>query len=464
VYSTKEIKVFSYNFSNVSPLIQKYTELCVSNSNIDPALYTTYDVKRGLRDISGKGVLAGLTEISEIESYVEENGKMIPCEGKLFYRGIDVNDITAGFLSDKRFGFEETCYLLLFGQLPTQSELSEFCDLLASYRTLPPTFVRDVIMKSPSDDLMNSLGRGVLTLFSFDDYPNDISLPNVLRQSLELTALMPLISVYSYQAKTYYHDGGSFFIHNALPEYSTAQNILHMLRPDSSFSEAEAAVLDMALVLHAEHGGGNNSTFTTHVVTSSGTDTYAAISAALASLKGPKHGGANIKVTQMFEDMKVTLSDWHDEDAVKDYLLKLLQKEGFDRTGLIYGMGHAVYSLSDPRANLLKKAVAALAKDKGLDDEYKLYQLIERLAPEAISEHRKIYKGVSANVDFYSGFAYSMLGLPQELYTPLFAISRIAGWSAHRMEELANQGKIIRPAYKAVQQRTEYINIKDRKN
>jgi citrate synthase len=456
--------MFSYNFSNVSPLIQKYTELCVSNSNIDPVLYTTYDVKRGLRDISGKGVLAGLTEISEIESYIEENGKMIPCEGKLFYRGIDVNDITAGFLSDKRFGFEETCYLLLFGQLPTQPELIEFCDLLASYRTLPPTFVRDVIMKSPSDDLMNSLARGVLTLFSFDDYPNDISLPNVLRQSLELTALMPLISVYSYQAKTYYHDGGSFFIHNALPEYSTAQNILHMLRPDSSFSEAEAAVLDMALVLHAEHGGGNNSTFTTHVVTSSGTDTYAAISAALASLKGPKHGGANIKVTQMFEDMKATLSDWRDEDAVKDYLLKLLQKEGFDRTGLIYGMGHAVYSLSDPRANLLKKAVAALAKDKGLDDEYALYQLIERLAPIAIAEHRKIYKGVSANVDFYSGFAYSMLGLPQELYTPLFAISRIAGWSAHRMEELANQGKIIRPAYKAVQPRTKYVNIKDRKN
>jgi citrate synthase len=462
VYSTKEFKVFSYNFSNVSPLIQKYTELCVSNSNIDPALYTTYDVKRGLRDISGKGVLAGLTEISEIESYIEENGKMIPCEGKLFYRGIDVNEITAGFLNDKRFGFEETCYLLLFGQLPDEAELSEFVDLLASYRTLPPTFVRDVIMKSPSDDLMNSLARGVLTLFSFDDYPNDISLPNVLRQSLELTALMPLISVYSYQAKTYYHDGGSFFIHNALPEYSTAQNILHMLRPDSSFSEAEAAVLDMALVLHAEHGGGNNSTFTTHVVTSSGTDTYAAISAALASLKGPKHGGANIKVTQMFEDMKATLSDWRDEDAVKDYLLKLLQKEGFDRTGLIYGMGHAVYSLSDPRANLLKKAVAALAKDKGLDDEYALYQLIERLAPIAIAEHRKIYKGVSANVDFYSGFAYSMLGLPQELYTPLFAISRIAGWSAHRMEELANQGKIIRPAYKAVQQRTAYTKLADR--
>jgi citrate synthase len=456
--------MFSYNFSNVSPLIQKYTELCVSNSNIDPALYTTYDVKRGLRDINGKGVLAGLTEISEIESYVEENGKMIPCEGKLFYRGIDVNEITAGFLEDKRFGFEETCYLLLFGQLPTEAELTEFSDLLASYRILPPTFVRDVIMKSPSDDLMNSLGRGVLTLFSFDDYPNDISLPNVLRQSLELIALMPLISVYSYQAKTYYHDGGSFYIHNPLSEYSTAQNILHMLRPDSSFTPAEAAVLDMALVLHAEHGGGNNSTFTTHVVTSSGTDTYAAISAALASLKGPKHGGANIKVTQMFEDMKATLTDWRDEDAVKDYLLKLLQKEGFDRTGLIYGMGHAVYSLSDPRANLLKKAVAALAKDKGLDDEYALYQLIERLAPIAIAEHRKIYKGVSANVDFYSGFAYSMLGLPQELYTPLFAISRIAGWSAHRMEELANQGKIIRPAYKAVQPRVDYVNIKDRKN
>jgi citrate synthase len=454
--------MFEYNFSNVSPLIQKYTEVCVRNSNIDPELYTTYDVKRGLRDLNGKGVLAGLTEISEIESYIEEDGKMIPAEGRLFYRGYDVNEITAGFLAEKRFGFEETCYLLLFGELPTNAALEEFRGLLASYGTLPPTFVRDVIMKSPSVDLMNSLARGVLTLFSYDDFPNDTSLPNVLRQSLELIALMPLISVYSYQAKIHYLDGGSFFIHNPLPEYSTAQNILHMLRPDSSFTEAEAAVLDLALVLHAEHGGGNNSTFTTHVVTSSGTDTYGAISAALASLKGPKHGGANIKVTQMFEDMKDKLSDWRDETAVKDYLLGLLNKDGFDHSGLIYGMGHAVYSLSDPRANLLKKAVAALAKDKGLDDEYALYQLIERLAPIAIAEHRKIYKGVSANVDFYSGFAYSMLGLPQELYTPLFAISRIAGWSAHRMEELTNQGKIIRPAYKAVQPRADYVPITKR--
>jgi citrate synthase len=454
--------MFNFTFSDVSPLIQKYTELCVGNSNIDPELYTKYDVKRGLRDLNGKGVLAGLTEISEIESYIEENGKMIPSEGKLFYRGININEITAGFLADKRFGFEETCYLLLFGQLPTKAELDEFSGLLSSFRTLPPTFVRDVIMKSPSDDLMNALARGVLTLFSYDDFPNDTSLPNVLRQSLELIALMPLISVYSYQAKNYYIDGGSFFIHNPLPEYSISQNILHMLRPDSSFTEAEATVLDLALVLHAEHGGGNNSTFTTHVVTSSGTDTYASISAALASLKGPKHGGANIKVTQMFEDMKNTLSDWRDEDAVKNYLLKLLEKDGFDRSGLIYGMGHAVYSLSDPRANLLKKAVAVLAKEKDLADEYALYQLIERLAPIAISEHRKIYKGVSANVDFYSGFAYSMLGLPQELYTPLFAISRIAGWSAHRMEELANQGKIIRPAYKAVQPRTEYKKLAER--
>jgi citrate synthase len=459
----KEVNVmFDYNFSNVSPLIQKYTELCVANSNIDPELYTAYDVKRGLRDLNGKGVLAGLTEISEIESYIEEDGKMIPAEGRLFYRGIDINELTSGFIKDKRFGFEEACYLLLFGQLPAEPELDEFSDLLASYRILPATFVRDVIMKSPSDDLMNSLARGVLTLFSYDDYPNDTSLPNVLRQSLELIALMPLISVYSYQAKNYYLDNGSFFIHNPLSEYSTAQNILHMLRPDCCFTSAEAAVLDLALVLHAEHGGGNNSTFTTHVVTSSGTDTYAAISAALASLKGPKHGGANIKVTQMFEDMKTTLSDWHDEDAVKHYLTKLLKKEGFDRSGLIYGMGHAVYSLSDPRANLLRSAVAAVAKDKGLADEYALYQLIERLAPIAIAEHRKIYKGVSANVDFYSGFAYSMLGLPQELYTPLFAISRIAGWSAHRMEELTNSAKIIRPAYKAVQPRTAYKPLSER--
>ncbi|MDR0992383.1 MAG: citrate/2-methylcitrate synthase [Ruminococcus sp.] len=450
---------FNFTFSENSPQIQAYTDLCVKNSNIDPALYTKYDVKRGLRDISGAGVLAGLTEISEINSYEDKDGVHVPCEGKLYYRGIDVEELTAGFMSERRFGFEEVSYLLLFGELPNKAELDKFCSLLADFRNLPPSFVRDVIMKAPAEDLMNGLARGVLTLFSYDNYPNDTTLPNVLRQSLELIALMPVLSVYNYQAKTYYHDGGSLFIHQPQSEFSTAQNILHMLRPDSCFTDLEASILDMALVLHAEHGGGNNSTFTTHVVTSSGTDTYAAITAALSSLKGPKHGGANIKVTQMFEDMKEKLTDWNDEDAIREYLRKMLHKEAFDRSGLIYGMGHAVYSLSDPRANLLKKAVEKLADAKGLNNEYKLYSLIEKTAPEVISEERKIYKGVSANVDFYSGFAYSMLGIPQELYTPLFAIARISGWAAHRMEELANAGKIIRPAYKAVQPRQAYVPI-----
>ena len=317
-------------------------------------------------------------------------------------------------------------------------------------------------MKSPSNDIMNSLGRGVLTLYSYDDAPNDLSLPNVLRQSLELIALFPLIAVYSYQAKTYYIDGGDFFIHQPVAEYSTAENILHMLRPDSSFTELEARILDLALILHAEHGGGNNSTFTTHVVTSSGTDTYSAIAAALSSLKGPKHGGANIKVSMMFEDMKNNISDWTDEDAVKDYLSKLLHKEAFDRSGLIYGMGHAVYSISDPRANLLRQAVKNLSIEKHREKEFELYSLIEKLAPEVIAKERKIYKGVSANVDFYSGFAYTMLNLPPELYTPLFAISRISGWSAHRIEEIVNANKIIRPAYRSVMDHQTYIPFNER--
>lgn len=452
----------NYNFSKVTPDIVALSELCRKNDGIDPELYTKYDVKRGLRDLNGKGVLAGLTEISEIISSKEVDGQTVPCDGELYYRGYSINDLVAGFTNEKRFGFEEITYLLLFGELPTSQQLSEFSDILANYRQLPTTFVRDIIMKSPSDDIMNGLARGVLTLYSYDDMPNDITIPNVLRQSLELIALFPLIAVYSYQAKAYYHDGDSFFIHQPVAEYSTAENILHMLRPDSSFSKLEAGILDLALVLHAEHGGGNNSTFTTHVVTSSGTDTYSAIAAALASLKGPKHGGANIKVTMMFEDMKDKLSDWEDEDAIRAYLVKLLHKEAFDRSGLIYGMGHAVYSVSDPRAAILRRAVKALSIEKKMEKEYALYNKIERLAPEVIAKERKIYKGVSANIDFYSGFAYSILGLPPELYTPIFAIARISGWSAHRIEELLNAGKIIRPAYKAVQPHNEYVPISDR--
>lgn len=447
-----------YNFENVTPQIEELADLCRKNGGIDPELYTKYDVKRGLRDINGKGVLAGLTEISEIVSSKVVDGKSVPCEGELYYRGYNINDIVAGFAGNRRFGYEEITYLLLFGELPSDKELNRFKALLADYRRLPTTFVRDIIMKSPSNDIMNGLARGVLTLYSYDDNPNDISLPNVLRQSLELIALFPLIAVYSYQAKKYYLDGGSFFIHQPVAEYSTAENILHMLRPDSSFTMLEANLLDLALVLHAEHGGGNNSSFTTHVVTSSGTDTYSAIAAALSSLKGPKHGGANIKVSMMFEDMKRNITDWKDEDEIKNYLTKLLHKEAFDKAGLIYGMGHAVYSISDPRANLLRKAVKQLSLEKRRDDEFELYSAVERLAPEVIAKERKIYKGVSANVDFYSGFAYNMLNLPPELYTPIFAIARIAGWSAHRMEELVNANKIIRPAYKSVSEHKEYIS------
>lgn len=449
-------------YAEITPKIKELTQLCLDNSQIDASLYTKYQVNRGLRDLKGKGVLTGLTEISEIQSSVEVNGESVPCEGKLFYRGIDIEQIVGGFIQEKRYGFEETVYLLLFGNLPSREQLADFQRVLADYRTLPTSFVRDIIMKAPSPDMMNTLARSVLTLYSYDDNANDISIENVLRQCLQLIALFPLLSVYGYQAYSHYHDGNSLYIHNPLPELSTAENIMRVLRPDSQYTDLEARVLDLALVLHAEHGGGNNSTFTTHVVSSSGTDTYSVIAASLGSLKGPKHGGANIKVVRMFEDMKNTLTDWKDEEAVTAYLKALLNKQAFDRSGLIYGMGHAVYSLSDPRANIFKKFVKSLSEEKGREDEYMLYSLVEQLAPQVIAEERKIYKGVSANVDFYSGFVYSMLNLPLELYTPIFAISRIAGWSAHRIEELINAGKIIRPAYKSVAPHREYTPIENR--
>ena len=450
------------NFSEITPEIQHLSELCVQNSSIDPSLYTKYQVNRGLRDVNGKGILTGLTEISDIISSKEVDGKSVPCDGELYYRGINIQDIVDGFLKEKRFGFEEVTYLLLFGDLPTKEQMDAFTSLLAKYRTLPTSFVRDIIMKAPSRDMMNTLARSVLTLFSYDDNASDTSIPNVLRQCLQLIALFPLLSVYGYQAYSHYHDGNSLFIHNPLPELSTAENILRILRPDSKYTELEARILDLTLVLHAEHGGGNNSTFTTHVVSSSGTDTYSTIAASLGSLKGPKHGGANIKVVRMFEDMKQTVKDWKDEEEVTAYLKALLHKEAFDHAGLIYGMGHAVYSLSDPRANIFKKFVKSLSEEKGLTDEFELYSLVERLAPQVIADERKIYKGVSANIDFYSGFVYSMLTLPTELYTPIFAISRIAGWSAHRIEELINAGKIIRPAYKSVSVHRPYVPLADR--
>lgn len=451
------------NISEVTPEILELAQLCVDNGRIDPELYKKYDVKRGLRDLNGKGVLTGLTEISEVRSAVPgKDGELIPCEGRLFYRGIDIEEHVRNFVSERRFGFEETTYLLLFGNLPNQKQLDDFTELLANYRTLPTSFVRDIIMKAPSSDMMNTLARSVLTLYSYDDKANDLSVPNVLRQCLQLIALFPLLSVYGYQAYAHYHDGQSLFIHAPLKELSTAENILHILRPDSKYTDLEARILDIALVLHAEHGGGNNSTFTTHVVTSSGTDTYSVVAAALGSLKGPKHGGANIKVVQMFDEMKKQVKDWTDEEEVKRYLKALLNREAFDKAGLIYGMGHAVYSLSDPRANVFKQFVQRLSEEKGRSEEFGLYSMVERLAPQVIGEERKIYKGVSANVDFYSGFVYSMLDLPLELYTPIFAMARISGWSAHRIEELINAGKIIRPAYRNILPEQKYVKIADR--
>ncbi|MBQ8001483.1 MAG: citrate/2-methylcitrate synthase [Ruminococcus sp.] len=450
------------SYSQNSPTIEQLCAKCVQSSCIDADLYAKFDVKRGLRDLNGKGVLTGLTEISEIRQNKIVNGETIPTDGKLFYRGININDLIAGFAADGRFGFEETVYLLLFGDLPNAKELADFQNLLASYRTLPKNFVRDVVMKAPSGDMMNTLSRSILTLFCYDSNPNDIELTNVLRQCLQLISVFPLLSVYGYNAYRHYHLGKSLYIHNPKPELSTAENILMLLRPDKKYTALEAQVLDVALVLHAEHGGGNNSTFTTRVVTSSGTDTYSAISASLASLKGPKHGGANAKVSGMFAELKEEVTDWNDEDAIAAYLRKLLHKEAYDKAGLIYGMGHAVYSISDPRARVLKGYVERLAYEKGMHDEFDLYARVERLAPSVIAEEKRIYKGVSANIDFYSGFMYTMLGLPIELYTPLFAIARIAGWSAHRMEELINASKIIRPAYMSVATEREYKALADR--
>lgn len=450
------------SYSEITPEILKLSQLCRDNGNIAPELYTKHQVNRGLRDLNGKGVLTGLTEISEIVSSKVENGQTVSSEGQLFYRGINIEDIVNGFVSEKRFGFEETVYLLLFGELPSNAKLLEFKGLISHYRTLPTSFVRDIIMKAPSFDMMNTLARSVLTLYSYDDNPNDTSIPNVLRQCLQLIAIFPCLSVYGYQAYDYYHNGKSLFIHTPKPELGAAENILYMLRADCKYSELEARILDLALVLHAEHGGGNNSTFTTHVVSSSGTDAYSVIAAALGSLKGPKHGGANIKVVRMFEDMKKNISDWSDDDEIENYLHGLLAKERFDKAGLIYGMGHAVYSLSDPRANIFRSFVKSLSADKGRMDEYNLYSKVEYLAPKVIGKERRTYKGVSANIDFYSGFVYSMLDLPAELYTPIFAMARIAGWSAHLIEELTNAGKIIRPAYMNVAPRREYTPMKDR--
>lgn len=434
----------------------------MDNNAIDPDLFDEYGVKRGLRDKNGKGVLSGLTNISLIKSSEEIDGKSVPCDGQLYYRGYNIYDLVRGFQRDERYGFDECAYLLLFGNLPDKNQLIEFKKTLGYSMTLPTNFVRDVIMKAPSHDIMNSLTKSVLTLASYDDSVTDMSLDNVLRQSLMLISVFPMLSVYGYHAYNHYECDESLYIHRPDPRLSTAENLLRMLRPDMSYTPTEAKVLDAALVLHMEHGGGNNSTFTTRVVTSAGSDTYSVIAAALSSLKGPKHGGANIKVVQMMEDLRRNVDDTTDEDQVRQYLYRLLNKEAFDRAGLIYGMGHAVYSISDPRAKVFKSFVEKLANEKKHHKDFELYSMIERLAPEVIAEKCRIYKGVSANVDFYSGFVYSMLDIPMELFTPIFAIARIVGWSAHRMEELINVDKIIRPAYKSIAVLRPYETLKDR--
>lgn len=442
---------------NKENIMDRLTSITQANNQIDQELYPKYNVKRGLRNADGTGVLVGLTEVGDVHAYIMDEKEIVPVEGRLLYRGIDIFDFVHGFLEDKRFGYEECCYLLLFGELPNKAELEEFKYLLGENRKLPDSFVGDMILKAPSKDIMNKLARSVLVSYSYDDNPDDTSIKNTLKQCIELIARLPAMAAYGYQAKAHYHDGKSLHIHSPQAELSTAENLLYMIRPDSKFTQLEAEMLDLALVLHAEHGGGNNSTFVTHVVSSSGTDTYSAIAAAIGSLKGPKHGGASTKVMSMMEDIKGNVKDWDDEEEVGSYLAKILRKEAYDKSGLIYGIGHAVYTLSDPRAVLLKLKAEELAKEKGMDKEYKLYTTIEKLAPSVFHDVKKASKVMCANVDFYSGFVYNMLNIPSDLYTTIFAVARVAGWCAHRIEELINGGRIIRPAYKSVVAKNGYI-------
>ena len=452
------------NLDEMGELKHRILELeneLLNSHRIDPNLYIEYDVKRGLRDSAGKGVLTGLTEVSDVTAYNLINGRKIPAEGSLYYQGYNIYDLVSG-LKGRKFGFEETVYLLLFGRLPNEEELKKFVDVMFELETLSGRFVRDVVMKASNSNIMNSMQRCILTLYTYDSQPEDISAGNVLRQSLELIAKLPLIAVYSYHSYRHFRKDEMLFIRNPEKGLSLAENILLMLRPDGKYTELEAKVLDIALILHAEHGGGNNSTFTTHVVTSSGTDTYSSVAASIGSLKGPRHGGANLKVQDMFEDIMANVEDWTNEEEVENYLRRILNKEVFDHSGLIYGMGHAVYTLSDPREVILKKFAKQLAEEKGLNSEFALYELVECLAGRLIMEQRKMFKNVCANVDFYSGFVYTMLGIPKELFTPIFAIARIPGWSAHRLEELMNASKIIRPAYKYVGRHTDFISLEDR--
>lgn len=451
------------NFSDVTPEIVNLAEICKEHTQIDPMLFYRYNVKRGLRDVNGKGVLTGLTEIAEVKSYTIDDDEMVPCNGRLYYRGYNLEDLVDAFTKEHRFGFEETTYLLIFGKLPTEKELKDFTSLLSSYRTLPTNFVRDVVMKAPSKDMMNTLSRSILTLYSYDSNADDVSIDNVLRQCLQLISITPLLAVYGYHAYEHYKKGGSLVIHQPSQSMGTAETILHLLRDDGKFTKFEARVLDLCLVLHADHGGGNNSTFTNRVVTSTLTDTYSAMSASLASLKGPRHGGANIKVVNMMDDIKKHVKNLNDDEEISKYLKKILKGKAYDKQGLLYGVGHAVYTKSDPRAVILKKFVEQLAKEKGAMDEFNFYQRVEKLAPNAVMDNKTIYRSdICINVDFYSGLVYRLLGLPEELYTPLFAAARMAGWSAHRLEELATGGKIIRPAYKNVVRHAKYVPIKKR--
>ncbi|MCI8302622.1 MAG: citrate/2-methylcitrate synthase [Oscillospiraceae bacterium] len=448
-------------YCEITPAILALREQWERENYIDPRLYRAYNVKRGLRDEDGRGVLTGLTRVAEIQSYtVTEDEHILPADGVLYYRGIDCRELVKGSEGRGRFAFEEAAYLLLFGKLPDREQLDAFCGQLASYRTLPTNFFRDIIMKAPPQDLMNTMQRAILTLYCYDDKANDVGLDNVLRQSLQLLSNMPVLAIYAYQAWRYY-TGESLFIHVPQPELSTAENFLRMLREDRSYTALEARTLDVALVLHADHGGGNNSTFTNHVVTSSGTDTYSAIAAAMASLKGPRHGGANSKVMAMMEDIKEHVADWRDEEAVGRYLSRILDREAFDGSGLIYGLGHAVYTRSDPRCEVFRSYVRHLAAEKGRELDLALYENVERVGKALLMERRN-KRAISTNIDFYSGLVYEMLGLPKELYTPLFAVARISGWSAHRMEELSAGGKLIRPRYECVEEKQDYIPMESR--
>ena len=443
-------------------MVQKLSLKVELNDQINPNLYQEYDVKRGLRYSDGRGVLVGLTQVGDVVGYEVRDGKKIAVPGKLIYRGYDIEDLIRDTVSHDEFGFEQTAYLLLFGELPTVQQLQEFKTLLGSRRTLPDNFTEDMIMKAPSPDIMNKLARSVLASYSYDSHAEDFSVSNILRQCIELIARFSTFSAYAYQAKRRYYDGRSMYIHNPVPELSTAENFLRLIRSDKHYTKLEAETLDLALILHAEHGGGNNSTFSIHVVSSTDTDTYSAIASAVGSLKGRRHGGANIKVMEMMDNIKENVKDWGNEEEIKAYLRKIVRKEANDRSGLIYGQGHAVYTISDPRAILLKEKAGELAKEKGFMDEYNFYKTIDRLAPLVIQEEKNSDKKICTNVDFYSGFVYSMLNIPRELYTPIFAISRIAGWAAHRMEEVISGGRIYRPAYKNVLPSKEFIPMEDR--